>query len=259
MPTIDENRRHWGDESTWSRGGDEWSDRWGTPEAQWTASIRPRIAGVLPARRVVEIAPGHGRWTSFLLEDCDELIGVDLADSCVRICRERFAGVPAARFAPTDGRSLSAVPDGWADLVFSFDSLVHADRGALSGYLGELARVLAPDGVAFLHHSNLAECGRIAPPGAKGRAMAALRLATPSHGRDPDVGATWVRHTAFEAGLSVPAQELVTWDSTRLIDAFTTITRPGSRHDGPTEIRWNRAFDAEARHARRARPERRAA
>ena len=47
------------------------------------------------------------------------------------------------------------VADRSVDFAFSFDSLVHADAEVLDAYAAELARTLAPDGVAFIHHSNL--------------------------------------------------------------------------------------------------------
>jgi len=50
--------------------------------------------------------------------------------------------------------SLAVAADRSIDLVFSFDSLVHAERDVIGGYLNEFARVLADDGVAFIHHSN---------------------------------------------------------------------------------------------------------
>ena len=39
----------------------------------------------------------------------------------------------------------------------SFDSLVYAESAILEGYAAELARVLNPSAVAFLHHSNPVE------------------------------------------------------------------------------------------------------
>ena len=57
-----------------------------------------------------------------------------------------------------DGSSLRGVGDESVDLVFSFDSLVHADAMTMDAYVGECARVLRNDGVAFLDHSNLAAC-----------------------------------------------------------------------------------------------------
>ena len=76
---------------------------------------------------MLEIAPGHGRWTEYLAHHCDRLIGVDLASSCVEVCRERFDGRPNLEFFVNDGRSLDMVDAGSVDLVFSFDSLVHAE------------------------------------------------------------------------------------------------------------------------------------
>ena len=47
------------------------------------------------------------------------------------------------------------VEDGSVDLAFSFDSLVHAEADVLGAYLEQLARKLKPDGVGWIHHSNM--------------------------------------------------------------------------------------------------------
>ena len=47
--------------------------------------------------------------------------------------------------------------------VFSFDSLVYAENDVIAAYLSQLARKLSPDGVGFIHHSNIgAYPGRLA-------------------------------------------------------------------------------------------------
>ena len=46
------------------------------------------------------------------------------------------------------------IEDGSVDFAFSFDSLVHADAEVVTGYLRELERTLASEGVGFVHHSN---------------------------------------------------------------------------------------------------------
>src|SRR5689334_2178809 len=79
MPDLEENAAYWDGGFHWRYGGDEWSRWWGTPEAQWRATIYPRIAEYLPVRRLVEIAPGYGRWTQFLRDSCDELVAIDLS------------------------------------------------------------------------------------------------------------------------------------------------------------------------------------
>jgi hypothetical protein len=65
-------------------------------------------------------------------------------------------GCPKAEFFLNDGKSLATVAGRRFDLVFSFDSLVHADVDAIADYVPQIIELLAPSGVAFLHHSNLA-------------------------------------------------------------------------------------------------------
>jgi hypothetical protein len=84
------------------------------------------------------------------------------------------------------------------DFVFTFDSLVHAEINDIEAYLSELSRKLSQDGVAFVHHSNLAEhrvslkVARLpAAPAAKSRLaddiLRRLRLISWEHWRAPSV------------------------------------------------------------------------
>ena len=154
MPSIEENLDRWNEDYDWRLAGEPWSKPWGGAAAQWYGCIYPRIQHFLPAASILEIAPGFGRWTEFLLEHCNTLVGVDVTPKCIEACRVRFADRPGARFEVNDGVTLPMVADGSIDFAFSFDSLVHVEIEVLSGYLDELARVLTSEGVAFLHHSN---------------------------------------------------------------------------------------------------------
>jgi Methyltransferase domain len=93
----------------WSQRGDEWSDAWGGVSHQWWTTLFVRIQGYLPASRILEIAPGYGRWTHFLNDLCDELIIVDIAEAAIADCRERFAAEPHIRAHVNDGTSLAMV------------------------------------------------------------------------------------------------------------------------------------------------------
>jgi cyclopropane fatty-acyl-phospholipid synthase-like methyltransferase len=106
---------------------------------------------------ILEIAPGYGRWTRFLVGLCDRLTLIDLAENCILHCRERFKNCHHIEYVVNDGKSLSMVPDRSVDLLFSFDSVVHADLTVIDSYIRELPRILTDDGVAFLHHSNAKE------------------------------------------------------------------------------------------------------
>ena len=156
MPDIEWNKATWDGAYDWKDHGNEWSTPWGGSEALFFATLMPRLAGVLPAEEVLEIAPGHGRCTDILLRFCRLYRGVDLSEQCVAFCRDRFRDRPGAEFFVNNGRSLAAVAGQRFDLVFSFDSLVHADQDAIGEYVPQVIELLKPGGIAFLHHSNLA-------------------------------------------------------------------------------------------------------
>src|SRR6516165_1074738 len=154
MPNLNWNRETWDTHNPWSTSGEEWSQSWGGSEAQWFGSLYPRLHRVLPATRILEIAPGFGRWTKFVLPLCQNYLGIDLSLTCVRACQEIFAAATHAVFFQNEGLSLDRAPAESFDLVFSFDSLVHSELDVLDHYLPQILQKLAPAGVAFIHHSN---------------------------------------------------------------------------------------------------------
>lgn len=271
MATIAENRQTWDGVYDWDTGGEEWSGAWGSSATQWSASIAPRLLPLLPAKLLLEIAPGAGRWTRFLLDHCDRYLGIDLSDRSVAICRERFRDQPKARFQATDGRSMEAAESRSVDVCFSFDSLVHADPDVIAAYVGELARVLSDDGIAFIHHSNRGGLGsegggidrlswrvdQLRRWTIRRHGLAAvIRSATTASQRQRVWRTGWRSETmsaaAFQrmtaaAGLRCVGQELISWPGThRLIDCISLAARPGSRWDRPNVIARNHAFVGEA-------------
>lgn len=218
MPDRDANRQRWSDYD-WSQGGDDWSVGWGSSRMMWFGSILPRIHFLLPARNLLELAPGYGRVTAFLLEHCERYTGIDLTPRCVEACRARFAGETRARFVLNDGASLEAVEDASLDAALSWDSLVHADPRVLEAYVHALARKLAPGGRAFLHHSNV---GAFVDPVTK-----KLPFENP-HWRDEQMTAEQMRRFVAEAGLTLDAQELVQWGASVENDCFTWLSRPAA-------------------------------
>src|SRR5262249_47692758 len=152
--TIEENLIVWDREYAWPLHGDEWSTRFGGTNALWWFTIHPRIHRFLPARRVLEIGPGHGRCTERLLDCWHALALVDLSPTCLEKCKTRFSGKQNVTYHITDGKSLAMLPRNSVDFVFSFDSLVHAEADVIQSYIEQLASILAPQGAAFIHHSN---------------------------------------------------------------------------------------------------------
>lgn len=228
---VSQNVSMWNQSYDWSRRGDEWSDAWGGVSHQWWTTLFPRLQGYLPAARILEIAPGYGRWTHFLKDLCDELVIVDIAESAIEYCRERFENEPHISAHVNDGRSLAMVADESINLAFSFDSLVHAEVDVLRPYLDELARILTADGVAFLHHSNI---GALDPETYDLHDI---------HWRATTVGAPLVEHLASSIDLSCISQEMVAWGNESLLnDCFSVITRAGSCWDRENVVVENLDF-----------------
>lgn len=234
MNSVEWNHQFWSSYD-WTGGGDEWSEVWGGSDVLWWGSLFPRLHRFLPTGTLLEIAPGHGRITRFLKDWCDRLIGVDLVPRCVEACRQRFAQDSHLSFHVNDGLTLPMVADRSIDFAISFDSLVHAEIEVVEAYLHELGRTLQPNGLALLHHSNLA----------------ALRVGGElpfenRHGRAESVSAAEVSGLCPDAGLACIGQEIVNWGRDELTDSLTLVTPRGSRHERPPVVFENPAFMAEA-------------
>jgi SAM-dependent methyltransferase len=258
MADLSKNIEVW-DTWNWSQRGDEWSAWWGDTPALWHGALLPRIHGFLPAGTILEIAPGFGRWTQYLKDLCDELVIVDLTERCIEHCRERFADATNISYHVNDGRSLDMIEDDSIDLAFSFDSLVHAESDVIDAYLEQLARKLSPDGIGFLHHSNIGEYG----------SLVRLTRRAIEHPRTAAVTSRLVRGGAlidlfawraesmtadrFAAlcerhGLACVGQEKISWESgPYLIDALSVFTPRGSRWERPNRVLSNPLFGREGR------------
>jgi SAM-dependent methyltransferase len=244
MPLLSENLSMWDQAYDWSQRGDEWSAAWGGVSHQWWTTLFPRLQGYVPADRILEIAPGYGRWTHYLKELCAELVVADIAETAIAHCRERFAADRHVSAHVNDGTTLPMAADTSIDFVFSFDSLVHAELDVIAGYFVELARILTADGVAFLHHSNM---GAYEPGSYAGQNI---------HWRAQSVSAPLVAAVAAQAGLSAISQETLAWGQERFAnDCITVITRAGSKWDRENVVVENMTFSSIeiAESARRAR------
>src|SRR5437867_1532123 len=115
MPGLEENLNARDKSYEWIKAGNEWSAAWCGADAQWFGSILPRIYSFVPARTILEIAPGHGRWTNYLRQLCKQLIAVDLAPNCIKVCEERFASDSHLRFYVNDGIFFLQAEDGIRD------------------------------------------------------------------------------------------------------------------------------------------------
>jgi len=263
VPSIEENKTLWTTSWDWSAEGDEWSSWWGGTQAMWFGALLPRINSFLPAGTILELGPGYGRWSQCLKDLCERLVLVDLVESCIDHCRQRFAGASNIEYHVNDGRSLDAIADESVDFAFSFDSLVHAEADVLAAYLDQLARKLTPDGVGFFHHSNIGSYRTLTAlarviPGPLRRPLAWRGvLVDVSASRAESVTADLFAAQCRAAGLTCVTQEKVSWERGHyLIDALSVFTPKGSRWERERVVASNPLFRSEARRMARlyARP-----
>jgi SAM-dependent methyltransferase len=256
MPSIEQNKYWWDLAKDWDAGGDEWSDQYGTPAMQWHTSILPRIHPYLPSSTILEIAPGFGRWTQYLKDMCEQLAVVDLSVKCIEACKLRFKNDENIAYHLNDGKSLSMIADNSIDFLFSFDSLVHAENDAIQAYLEQLAHKLKPNGVGFIHHSNLGSHAKhfeMADRVPKGRRLLSkMHILEPGdHKRCHAMTADTFVSLATGAGLKVVSQELINWGTSRCIDCLSIFTHPNGIWDRRFE-RWvNEDFGREAAYIRK--------
>ena len=70
----------------------------------------------------------------------------------MEFCKKLFASYHHVRYITNNGMSLNEVEDNDVDFVWSYDSFVHMDKDTIGNYLGEIYRVLKPEGKAVIHH-----------------------------------------------------------------------------------------------------------
>ena len=253
MPTLEDNLNLWDKKYDWSEGGDEWSAAWGSPVVQWEGSILPRMRQFIPASHIVELAPGRGRWTQFLVAACEKLSLVDLSPTCIDACRERFASEDHVEYHVNDGVSLPAeIEDGSVDFIFCFDSFVHCEMETMSAYLDAFKAKLKPGGHAFIHHSNLGEYrqyfGRLDKLKRGRPTLEKLKIIEPAHFRALSVTAEKIRTAAHEKGLTCLLQECIPWlHNRRLVDAISTFRNTPPEKGFETTVWRNKTFEREAR------------
>lgn len=156
--TIENNRRLWDQDYAWPEDGDEWNGQaafCGQPYDAWKQALvehflTPRLKA---DATLLEIGPGHGRWARHIAGRCGMFYLADLSTTCLDHCRQML-GDERLAYVPTDGHSLTGVPDASVDFAWSYDVFVHIGPADIAGYLADLARVLKPGGEAVIHHAG---------------------------------------------------------------------------------------------------------
>lgn len=125
--------------------GEIWVEHWHRYHfaARWAAG-----------KRVLDVACGEGYGSALLARHAARVIGIDISAQAVAHARKAYAGLGNAEFACAPCTRLP-LADASIDLAVSFETIEHIAEQA--EFLGELARVLTPEGVLVLSCPNKLE------------------------------------------------------------------------------------------------------
>jgi SAM-dependent methyltransferase len=128
---------------------------WGDPDTE--APLRfVRSHWVLPYvasdQKAVEIGPGGGRWTRYLL-GFGQLFAVDYYPELLEQLKKNF-DKPNVVFVQNSGTDFPGVPVHGIDFVFSFGTFVHLEPPLIEAYLNNIREILKPGGNVVIHYSD---------------------------------------------------------------------------------------------------------
>lgn len=156
--TMNENKRVW-ENYDWSQRGEEWTTdakRYrGLDPNGWKTSLINEIMlkYIKEGSTILEIGPGAGRWTEILKTLASRLIIVDISETCLNLCKERFRGDNNIDYYLIK-RRLDFIGNDSIDYVWAYDVFVHINPTDTERYIEDFQRILNPGGIAIIHHTN---------------------------------------------------------------------------------------------------------
>jgi SAM-dependent methyltransferase len=149
-----------------------WSREYVEVGARSASTIRSlaTAAGIDRGSRVLDFGCGSGRTIRHLKEQGWALTGCDVDGDAIAWCR---SSLPFASFFLSSEWPPVEVPDGSIDAVIAISVFTHFSPDAQSAWIGELARILRPGGIALVSTMGPGIIGNF--PHATAENLAALR------------------------------------------------------------------------------------
>lgn len=108
----------------------------------------------LDLTNVIELACGRGRHVTRYLNLAEKITLVDILKQNIEICKERFKDSDKITYYCNNGYNLEKLEENQYTALFCYDAMVHFEMMDIYEYLKDIYRVLAPGGMALIHHSN---------------------------------------------------------------------------------------------------------
>jgi ubiquinone/menaquinone biosynthesis C-methylase UbiE len=99
-------------------------------------------------KKALDFGCGAGRLTRALSNYFDEVLGLDIAPSMVRLAEELNRNNAKCKFLVNEHPDLKIIPDSTIDLIYSSITLQHIPPEITNFYIREFLRVLKPEGLA---------------------------------------------------------------------------------------------------------------
>lgn len=107
---------------------------------------------ISPSTTLVEIGPGGGRWTRYML-GAKHIYAVDYHQELLDELKSRVHASHVT-FVKNHGDDFPNIPDASIDFVFSFGTFVHLDLDLIDRYLGNLRRLLKSTSNVVIQYSD---------------------------------------------------------------------------------------------------------
>src|SRR5438309_10375504 len=129
--------------------------QWGDPDVvRPLRFIRDRyvLPYVSPEHTAVEIGPGGGRWTRYLL-DFKKLYVVDYHAELLSELKKNFRE-PRMEFIKNNETDFPGIAERSIDYLFSFGTFVHLDAPIIEIYLANMKKILKPGANLITQYSD---------------------------------------------------------------------------------------------------------
>jgi ubiquinone/menaquinone biosynthesis C-methylase UbiE len=177
------------------------------------SSVFNELFSRLDLRSAVELACGHGRHAERCASDCGSLTLIDVFEANLQECRKRLSAHSHIRYLTGNGYDFTGVESGQVTAIYCYDAMVHFSPDLVESYLKDAARILAPGGMALLHHSNHA-----ALPGI-------VHYGQNPHARN-HMTCDLFRDLAQQAGLTIVESHSIAWGGVTDLDRISLLVRP---------------------------------